>query len=104
MGYESKNYLPRVYENSKDSLYSHTVFQILSDLINAHFSNVKILDLGCADKRSARLLINYDLQISNYCGVDHNSGFNPDIESDVTDLSAYYEKIDFTPKDRKSVV
>lgn len=56
MGNETKNYLPTVYENSKDSLYSHTVFQILSDLIEVHFSNVRILDLGCADKRSSRLV------------------------------------------------
>ncbi len=94
---EARNYLPRVYENSKDSLYSHTVFQILSNLINSHFVNAKILDLGCADKRSSRLLTNYGLQISNYCGVDHNSGFSPDIESDVRDLSIYYERIDFAP-------
>lgn len=97
LGNESKIYLPRVYENSKDSLYSHTVFQILSDIIKIIFETAKILDLGCADKRSSRLLTKYGLKISNYCGVDQNSEFSPDIESDVKDLSIYYENIDFVP-------
>lgn len=97
MEINESNYLPAVYEKSKDSLYSHTIFQVLADLMKKQFNRDLILDLGCADKRAFRLLKNYGAPISKYCGVDFNSQFAPDIQADIRDFEFYVNKIPFVP-------
>ncbi len=90
-------YLVRAYSSSKNSLYSHTVFRVIADYQKKENKICKVLDLGCADGRARELLVNYGLEISDYCGVDYNRSFNPMIVDDIRNVDNYLKKVPFSP-------
>ena len=79
----------RLLQQEKLNLYGIAKFAVVADEIRKIAKNldhpVRILDLGCSTSISKHYLLNEKLDFE-YCGVDYEEAFQPDICMDVRDL------------------
>lgn len=93
-------YLVQRLLGQKPNLYGVAKFSVVSDEIRkatAHLDRpVRILDLGCSTAISKEYLAANDLDFE-YCGVDYEAAFEPDVVMDITKIHEKRAEIPWEP-------
>ncbi|HKK51520.1 MAG TPA: methyltransferase domain-containing protein [Myxococcota bacterium] len=93
-------YLVQKLAGQKQNLYGWVKFRIVADKIRQLGEELgrppRILDLGCSTSISREYLEDNDLEFE-YCGVDYEATFDPDIVMDVRELYAQRHRLPWTP-------
>jgi SAM-dependent methyltransferase len=87
----------RLLSGNDENLFNYVKFRLLANaLAESDFVTPRILDLGCADKIAFRYLSNLGVDFE-YCGVDYESPFTPDILADIRDPNQILPKLPWQP-------
>ncbi|TVQ57763.1 MAG: methyltransferase domain-containing protein [Rhodobacteraceae bacterium] len=93
-------YLVARLAGQKPNLYGEVKFAIVAREIRALGRRLgrppRVLDLGCSTSISRHYLERNDLDFE-YCGVDYEAAFSPDIVMDVRDLHRDRDRLPWTP-------
>lgn len=93
-------YLVARLANQKPNLYGAVKFAVVADEIRRLGSDLgrppRVLDLGCSTAISRHYLESENLDFE-YCGVDYEAAFAPDIVMDVRDLHVRRRELPWTP-------
>lgn len=93
-------YLVAKLTGQKPNLYGTVKFALVSERIRALGETLgrppRVLDLGCSTSISEEYLAQTDLDFE-YCGVDYEASFEPDIVMDVRRLYAERDRLPWTP-------
>ena len=91
--YLVERYLGRGDEN----MFNHVKFRLVADALQeSGLDELRILDLGCADRLAERYLSELGVEFE-YCGVDYESPFGPDICEDIRRADAIRAKLPWQP-------
>jgi SAM-dependent methyltransferase len=96
-------YLVQRLLGQKPNLYGTAKFSVVGDYIRPIAENldrpVRILDLGCSTSISKEYLSTTlgDSVDFEYCGVDYEAAFEPDIVMDITEIHQRREELPWTP-------
>lgn len=97
---EHSPYLVKKLMNQSQNLYGTAKFKIVADEIRALGEQLgrppRVLDLGCSTSISREYLAANDLEFE-YCGVDYEAAFNPDIVMDVRRLYEERGRLPWVP-------
>lgn len=101
---DHSTYLVNRLIGQKPNLYGVAKFAIIAEDIRRVAENldrpVRILDLGCSTAISKEYLqteLGDQGQEFDYCGVDYEAAFEPDIVMDITEIHQRREEIPWTP-------
>ena len=83
---------PNLYGTAKFALVAAEICRIEAELGRP----ARVLDLGCSTSISREYLAQTGLKFE-YCGVDYEARFDPDIVMDVRNLSAQRDRLPWTP-------
>jgi hypothetical protein len=93
-------YLVAKLANQKPNLYGTVKFRIVAERIRRLGERLgrppRVLDLGCSTSISREYLEQNDLEFE-YCGVDYEAAFEPDIVMDVRRLYAERHRLPWQP-------
>lgn len=93
-------YLVARLAGQKPNLYGTVKFAVVADEIRRLGKKLgrppRVLDLGCSTAISRHYLEQNDL-VFEYCGVDYESAFAPDIVMDVRELHARRDELPWRP-------
>ncbi|KAM3112914.1 class I SAM-dependent methyltransferase [Phormidesmis sp. 146-33] len=87
----------RLLSGKDENLFNSVKFRLIAQALRkSNLKQLRILDLGCADKVAFRYLSNLGVDF-DYCGVDYESPFSPDILSDIRDSNQIISKLPWQP-------
>ncbi|NDJ19614.1 class I SAM-dependent methyltransferase [Myxacorys almedinensis] len=87
----------RLLSGKDENLFNYVKFRLISKALKeAGILHPRILDLGCADKIALRYLSDLGINFQ-YCGVDYESPFSPDILADIRESNQIIAKLPWQP-------
>ncbi len=87
----------RLLSKQDENLFNHVKFRLIAKALEeANLSEPRILDLGCADKVALRYLSDLNLDFQ-YCGVDYENPFSPDILADIRKSDQIVKQLPWQP-------
>jgi Methyltransferase domain len=87
----------RLLSGKDENLFNYVKFRLIAQALkDSKIEDLRILDLGCADKIALRYLTDLGVDFQ-YCGVDYESPFSPDILSDIRDSQQIRSKLPWQP-------
>ncbi|MBW4541238.1 MAG: class I SAM-dependent methyltransferase [Myxacorys chilensis ATA2-1-KO14] len=87
----------RLLSAKDENLFNYVKFRLIAKALQeANIEHPRILDLGCADKIALRYLSNLGVDFQ-YCGVDYESPFSPDILADIRESNQIISKLPWQP-------
>ncbi|GMG82675.1 hypothetical protein LNKW23_18880 [Paralimibaculum aggregatum] len=93
-------YLVQKLKGQAPNLYGTVKFRMVAEKIRALGKELgrppRVLDLGCSTSISREYLEGNDLEFE-YCGVDYEATFDPDIVMDVRELYAQRHRLPWVP-------
>lgn len=87
----------RLLTGKDENLFNYVKFRLIAQALReAGIMQPRILDLGCADKIALRYLTKLGVEF-DYCGVDYESPFSPDILADIRKAEQIVPKLPWQP-------
>jgi hypothetical protein len=87
----------RLLLSKDENLFNHVKFRLIAKALQeANITHPRILDLGCADKIALRYLSDLGVDFQ-YCGVDYESPFSPDVLADIRESAQIISKLPWQP-------